>query len=113
MLLKAYTLHDTKAASYSPPFFTASHGLATRMVQELASDASTTVGRHPSDFTIYCVGAFDTERGELLPAPHREHIADVLSLAPRAAGQAGLFEDTPRAAPAVPTPGLNGQVKEA
>lgn len=82
MLVNAYTLHDVKAASYSPPFFAAAHGLATRMVMELAQDASTTVGRHPADFTLYCVGRFNTESGEVLPAV-REHIADVVSLAPR------------------------------
>lgn len=98
MILNAYTLHDTKAASYSPPFFAGAHGLATRMVMELASDMSTTVGRHPSDFTLYCVGRFDTESGQVLPAQHREHIADVLSLTPRAPVTAGLFEDAPRAA---------------
>lgn len=91
MLLNAYTLHDVKAASYSPPFFAAAHGLATRMVTELACDVSTTVGRHPADFTVYCVGRFDTVSGQVLPSEHREHIADVLSLVPRAV-TASLFE---------------------
>lgn len=91
MLLNAYTLHDTKAASYSPPFFAAAHGLATRMVMELASDTSTTVGRHPADFTLYCVGRFDTESGQVLPG-ERQHISDVVALVPRPPAQSSLFE---------------------
>lgn len=90
MFLNAYSLYDVKALSYSPPFFAAAHGLATRMVMELASDHSTSVGRHPADFTLYCVGRFDTDTGQVLPASAREHIADVLTLAPRPA--APLFE---------------------
>lgn len=95
MIVNAYTLHDTKAVSYSPPFFAAAHGLATRMVMELASDLSTTVGRHPADFTLYCVGRFDTESGQILPIT-REHISDVLALTPRAPATNGLFEEAPR-----------------
>lgn len=83
MIVNAYTLYDCKALSYSPPFFAAAHGLATRMIMELANDLSTSVGRHPADFTVYCVGRFDTDSGQVLPLEVREHIADVLQLVSR------------------------------
>jgi len=83
MLLNAYTLYDNKALTYSPPFYAAAHGQAVRLVMELAQDTNTTVGRHPSDFTLFCVGMFDDATGALLPAGVREHISDVLPLAPR------------------------------
>jgi len=83
MLLNAYTLYDVKALNYSPPFYASAHGQAVRLVMELASDTNTTVGRHPSDFTLFCIGTFDDGTGSLLSANVREHISDVLPLAPK------------------------------
>lgn len=83
MLLNAYTLYDNKALTYSPPFYGPAHGMAVRMVIDLAMDQSTTVGRHPQDFTLYCVGQWNDAVGCMLPADVREHIADVLPLISR------------------------------
>lgn len=80
MLLNAYTLYDVKALTYSPPFYAGAHGQAVRMVMEIAHDTNTTVGRHPADFTVYCIGQFNDATGSLLPRETREHIADVVSL---------------------------------
>ncbi|WNK13323.1 MAG: nonstructural protein [Microvirus sp.] len=92
MLLNAYTLHDVKALTYSPPFFCVAHGQAVRMVMDLAQDANTMVGRHPSDFALYCVGRWDDSVGVLLPTEHREHIADAVSLV-RAPQSLPLFKE--------------------
>lgn len=83
MISNCYSLYDAKALTYSPPFLASAHGQAVRMVMELAQDANTTVGRHPADFTLYCVGQFNDATGSMLPADVREHISDVLALVPR------------------------------
>lgn len=83
MLLYAYSLYDSKALTYSPPFFTTAHGSAVRMVMDLAGDLNTSVGRHPSDYTLFCVGQWNDATGNLLPNDVREHISDVLPLVPR------------------------------
>lgn len=90
MMLHAYTLYDCKALTYSPPFFTTAHGAAVRMVMDLAADPNTSVGRHPADYTLYCVGRWNDGTGELQPLPTREHVSDVLALVPRAE-LGGLF----------------------
>lgn len=82
MLLNAYSLYDAKSLTYSPPFYSGAHGSASRMVADLAGDPNTTVGRHPKDFTLYCIGMFNDATGSLLPAEVREHIADVVQLLP-------------------------------
>lgn len=92
MISNAYTLYDSKSLTYSPPFYAPAHGSAIRMVMELTNDLSTTVGRHPADFTLYCLGRFDDQSGQLLPSATREHISDVLALTPRPPAAAGLFE---------------------
>ena len=86
MLLYAYSLYDSKALTYSPPFYATAHGQAVRLVMDLASDSNTSVGRHPSDYTLYCVGQFNDALGVMLPAEHRDLISDVLPLVPRRNG---------------------------
>lgn len=83
MLLNAYTLYDAKALTYSPPFFASAHGAACRMVMDVSADPNTSVGRHPGDFTLFCVGQWNDATGQLLPFEVREHISDVAPLAPR------------------------------
>lgn len=79
-ILNAYTLYDVKALTYNPPFFTANHGLAKRMLQELVTDTNTTVGRHPSDFKLYQIGVYDDNTGDLAPLKIMEHVVDAIAL---------------------------------
>lgn len=109
MLLNAYTLYDSKALTYSPPFYGTAHGAAVRMVMDLAADPNTSVGRHPGDYTLFCVGRFDDQSGQLLPNDVREYISDVLPLAPRSA--APLFERDWNA-DHVPGASANGHIPE-
>lgn len=86
MKINAYTIFDSKALTYSAPFFAGTHGEAMRIVQDVANDLNTNVGRHPADFTLLCVGSFDNSSGIVLSADHREHISDIVSLVIRPEG---------------------------
>lgn len=90
MILNAYTIYDSKALTYSPPFFAVAHGSAIRMVMDTANDPNTTLGRHPADYTLFCVGLFDDQAGRMVPHEVREHISDVL---PLLRSQPGLFSE--------------------
>lgn len=83
MKLNAYSLYDAKALNYSPPFYQPAHGAAVRLVMDLAADGNTSVGRHPADYTLFCVGTFDDFTGLLMPLETKEHISDVLPLVPK------------------------------
>lgn len=85
-LLIAYTLHDVKALSYSPPFFTSNDQVAKRMVADLVADSNTTVGRHPSDYKLYKIGTFDEGNAVLTPASIPEHVVDCVALVPAPSG---------------------------
>lgn len=89
MLLNAYSIHDDKALTYSPPFYAAAHGQAVRNVMDAATDPNSSLGRHPNDYRLYCIGQFDDQSGTLMPMP-REHIADVVTLIPKT--QPDLFK---------------------
>lgn len=83
-LLIAYTLHDVKALTYSPPFFTSNDQVAKRMVSDLVNDNNTMVGRHPSDYKLYKIGTFDEGNGAMQPFAIPEHVLDCISLVPPA-----------------------------
>lgn len=80
MLLRAYSLHDVKALTYSPPFFQHNNALATRMLDDLVQDNNTSVGRHPADYKLYCVGTYDDAKGLLTPITPMEHVMDAVAL---------------------------------
>lgn len=80
MILNVYTLHDSKTLVYNSPFFAMNHGVARRMVSDVAADLNTSIGRHPMDYTLYCVGTYDDQTGFLTPKEIREHVVDVIAL---------------------------------
>lgn len=80
MILKAYSIFDSKALIYNPPFFQATDGLATRMFMDLANDANTSIGRHPSDYILYCVGTYDDGTGRLDAISPVSHVVDAIAL---------------------------------
>jgi len=90
MLTNAYTVYDVKSLTYSPPFFAVSHGAAVRMFSDIANDTNTSVGRHPADYSLYCIGQFNDAVGVMLPNDIREHISDATALLPKP--QPNLFE---------------------
>lgn len=71
MILRAYSLYDEKAGVFSPPFYMGTEGLALRAVSDLVADERTTVARHPNDFILYELGAFDDSTGVIEGAKPR------------------------------------------
>lgn len=82
MILNAYTIFDTKALIFNTPFFALNHGVAGRMCADLAADTNTSVGRHPADYVLYCLGTYDDTRGAFELREIREHVLDIVSLVP-------------------------------
>lgn len=80
MLLNAYSIYDRKGLNYHAPFFAATDGLAVRSFSDLANDANTTVGRHPADYVLFCVGTFSDTNGSLEPTSPLRHVMDANAL---------------------------------
>lgn len=68
MILKAFAFLDTKVGTFSAPFFFPHEGYAVRAAIECGSDLSTSIGRHPYDFTLYRLADFDDQLGSFGPA---------------------------------------------
>ena len=80
MMLRAYTVYDNKALQFHAPFFAATDGAALRSFDDLSNDPNTTVGRHPSDYSLYRIGEYDDSKGSLLPIQPIVHVADAAQL---------------------------------
>jgi len=64
MTIKVFSIFDSKASCFGQPFYMANDALARRAFGDLAKDATSNVSRHPDDFKLYCLGAFDDCAGK-------------------------------------------------
>ena len=65
MILKVFSVLDTKGDVFLPPFFMAATGQAIRAFPDLANDPNTVVSRHPGDYRLVQLGEFDDASGRL------------------------------------------------
>jgi len=65
MLLNIYSIFDTAAAIYQRPFTAKSHGEVTRSFKDVCTDADHEIGKHPEDYTLFCLGTFNDGTGEV------------------------------------------------
>lgn len=80
MQLLAFSIYDNKALQFHTPFFSSTDGAAVRSLSELVSDANTTIGRHPSDYVLYCIGSYDDNLGAMVPISPLRHVIDAVAL---------------------------------
>lgn len=80
MKLNAYSIYDRKALQYHPPFFQSTDGSAVRAVSDLVNDGNTTIGRHPADYVLFCVGSYNDQLGLMLAETPLRHVIDAAAL---------------------------------
>lgn len=90
MILRAFSLYDSKALVYSPPFYAATDAAAIRMVSDTVADPQTSLSRHPSDYILVRVGEFDDNKGLFSAEQPLVHVVDVAALTPKVS--APLFD---------------------
>lgn len=59
MILKLFSVFDSKVEAYMQPFFMASRGAAIRAFIDTASDSNSMICKHPGDYTLFELGSFD------------------------------------------------------
>lgn len=71
MKLIAFCVYDNKALAFLPPFFVHNELVAMRSFADVANDKTHAFGLNPTDYTLFRVGDFNDELGELTPlVPH-------------------------------------------
>ena len=61
-----FTVKDTKGEIFLSPFFLNATGLACRSFAETANDPQSMICRYPDDYTLFEIGYFDDQTGEVV-----------------------------------------------
>jgi len=70
--MKIFSVRDSKAEAFLPPFFAQTAGVAIRQFESAVNDESHDMHRFAEDYTLFELGEFDESSGALLPldTPH-------------------------------------------
>lgn len=60
-----FTIHDSKAKAYLPPFFLPTEQMAVRTFGDCINSDDHQFGKHPEDYTLQNIGEFDDETGTI------------------------------------------------
>lgn len=74
-----YSIFDKKAVSFGPLFISENNDTAKRSVVSSLYDESL-LSRFPSDYSLYCLGKFDSDTGDVSGISPVEFVCEVLSL---------------------------------
>lgn len=74
MVLKVFSIRDSKAEVYNMPFYQKTMGEAERSFRQAAMDEKTTLSKYPEDYDLYYLGEYDDNSGKLIPKDTPEHI---------------------------------------
>lgn len=70
MMLQIYSVYDAKACFFGQPFFDQNPASAIRNFSDAVNDGSNPHNmwhKHPEDYSLFCIGDFDNQNGELIP----------------------------------------------
>lgn len=70
MLMKVYSVFDTKAKAYLPPFFATNAAVAGRMMEDACSDPKHPFNVHSADYILFEVADFDDDSGIFTSQTH-------------------------------------------
>lgn len=68
MKLLIFAVFDTKVAAFMPPFTMSTRGAALRGFGDEVARPGSEIGKHPEDYMLYEVGAFEQATGAVTAA---------------------------------------------
>lgn len=72
--LEAVVIFDSKAGTYSPPFFVPHVDVAKRDFAILVNDGKSIQSHCPADFDLYNIGYYDTKTALFVGLPTPAHL---------------------------------------
>ncbi len=71
MILKVFSVYDSKVESFFKPFYSQTKGEAIRSFTEISNDKQSQIGKYPEDFTLFELGDYDDSNAsfKLLDTP--------------------------------------------
>jgi len=79
MIQNAYSIKDAKANVFSAPFFSINDKTAQRSFEQATNDPNTTINKNPEDFSLYRLGNFNDQSGEIYPEKQPYYISTASS----------------------------------
>jgi hypothetical protein len=79
MIHKIFSIRDTKADVFHPPFFSPTHGEAERNFHAAVRDPKTQFNQFPEDFDLYFLGEYNTNDGKFTTEPTPKHVMKAIS----------------------------------
>lgn len=80
MILKVYSIRDSKTGIFNSPFFNHTNGEAERNFRDLCNDDKSMPGRHPEDYDLYHLGEYDDNTGKMSAKDTPEHMVKAVQL---------------------------------
>lgn len=74
MILKMYTVRDSKSEIYNAPFFQKTHGEAERSFRQMCNDEKTMPAKYPEDFDLWYLGEYDDNNGKIETIDTPQHV---------------------------------------
>lgn len=63
MLLKMFSVYDSKAEAYLQPFYANTTALAVRMFTSACNNPEQDFNKYAADYTLFEIGTFETDTG--------------------------------------------------
>lgn len=60
-----FSIYDSKADAYLPPFFLHNEFMALRVFTDCANDQTHQFGKHPEDYTLFELGSFEDSNAKI------------------------------------------------
>lgn len=80
MILKAFSIRDSKAEVFNTPFFQKTHGEAERSFKQLIQDEKSMLSKYPEDYDLYYLGEYDDNTGKLVTLDTPQHLHKAIQL---------------------------------
>lgn len=94
MLVNVYAIYDSKVRAYLQPWFSPTHAAAFRNCEMAGRNPSSPFKDFPADFTLFCIGTFDDEKGVLIPADAAENMGNFIQFMPMDSSPPAMPADT-------------------
>lgn len=75
-----YSVFDSKAEAYLPPFTLKNDALALRAFVGALTDDNHVFSKHSADYTLFRVGSWDESKGLLIPLKSHSNLGNGLQL---------------------------------
>ena len=78
MKIMIYSVYDIKTKVFGQPNFMLNKGAALRAWQDAANDQQSNIGKHPADYTMFEIGEWDDETGQVKMHPTKINLGTAL-----------------------------------